>query len=158
MQDFYGPGHLINDKRVACDNILKEMNSVEYYDGPDYEPTGFQGNFYRVNLRLISEGIIPYQTYLNAFVESVQSIQQPEFQYWIQIWKEIDHQISEMNWTFENEDQDRKDIYEGFREGKFIVHHSDAYNKAVNFHYRIISKDNFNKIILPLINQSKDTK
>ena len=155
MQDFFGPGHMINDKRVACDNLLKEMNSVEYYGGVDYEPTGFQGNFYRVNLRLIAEGIVPYQTFLDTFVESVRGIKPPEPQFWIETWNEIDNEIREIGWSFENEDADRKNLKEGFEKGNFVVHHSPAYNEAVNFHYRIISKDNFEKVILPLLNAPK---
>ena len=155
MQDFFGPGHMINDKRAACDNLLKEMNSVGYYDGPDYEPTGFQGNFYRVNLRLIADGTVPYQTFLDMFVESVRGINPPTSQFWIDTWNEIDNEIKEIGWTFENEDADRKSLNEGFEKGNFVVHHSPAYNEAVNFHYRIISKDNFEKVILPLINATK---
>ena len=154
MQDFFGPGHIINDKRAACDNLLKEMNTVEYYDGVDFEPTGFQGNFYRVNLRLIKDGVVPYQTFLDTFVESVKGINPPENQFWINTWNEIDNIIKEIGWTFENEEQDRKSLKEGFDKGNFVVHHSLAYNESVNFHYRIISKENFEKVILPLITTS----
>lgn len=154
MQDFFGPGHIINDKRAACDNLLKEMNTVEYYDGVDFEPTGFQGNFYRVNLRLIKDGVVPYQTFLDTFVESVRGINPPENQFWINTWNEIDNIIKEIGWTFENEEQDRKSLKEGFDKGNFVVHHSPAYNESVNFHYRIISKENFEKVILPLITTS----
>lgn len=155
MQDFYGPGHMINDKVVACDNLKRELSNTEIFDGPDFEPTGFQGNFYRVNLRLIAEGKIPYTTYLNAFVESVQGITPPNPDFWMKTWQEIDGEIKNMGWTFKNEEKDRAELENQFKNGNFIVHHSDAYNKAVNFHYRIISKENFEKTILPLINSNK---
>lgn len=153
MQDFYGPGHIIKDKPTACDGIKKEMSNVEFYDGPDYEPTGFQGNFYRVNLRLIAENIVPYEIFLNAFIESVQGINPPSGEMWMGIWKEIDKEIQNMNWHFENEEKDRNDLESQFKEGNYVVHHSGAYNEAVNFHYRIISKENFEKIILPYLNK-----
>lgn len=155
MQDFYGPGHMINDKVVACDNLKRELSNTETFDGPDFEPTGFQGNFYRVNLRLIVEGKIPYTTYLNAFVESVQGITPPNPDFWMKTWQEIDGEIKNMGWTFKNEEKDRGELENQFKNGNFIVHHSDAYNKTVNFHYRIISKENFEKTILPLINSNK---
>lgn len=151
MQDFYGPGHMINDKVGACSYLQKELNSVEDFDGPDYEPTGFKGNFYRVNLRLINSGVIPYKTYLDTFVESVQSIVPPQPEVWMKTWNEIDEVILAMGLTFENEESDRKALAEQFKEGNFIVHHSDVYNENVNFHYRIISKENFEKVILPRI-------
>lgn len=155
MQDFYGPGHMIPYKEAACNNLQKEMAVTEFYDGPDYEPTGFQGNFYRVNLRLISDGTIPYITFLDAFVESVQQILPPEPSTWLATWNEIDDEIKNLGWTFDNEEKDRKDLMQQFSEGNFVVHHSDAYNESVNFHYRIISKEKFQDKILPLISNTK---
>lgn len=151
MQDFYGPGHMITNKEGAGKSLLKEMEVVESYDGPDYEPTGFQGNFYRVNLRLIENGKIPYTTFLNAFVESVQKIVPPDKETWINIWEEIDREIENIDWDLVNREQDRKELMEQISEGNFVVHHSDAYNESVNFHYRIISKEKFESEILPLI-------
>lgn len=151
MQDFYGPGHILNDKEAACGNLKRELNSVSYFDGPDYEPTGFQGNFYRVNLRLIADGTIPYMTYLDAFVESVSKITPPEPEVWIATWNQIDNVMDEIDWHFDNEDQDRRELAAQLSEGNFVVHHSDSYNENVNFHYRIISKDKFLEIILPLL-------
>lgn len=148
MQDFYGPGHMINDKMVACDNLKQELANTAIYDGPEYEPTGFQGNFYRVNLSLIAYGTIPYETFLNAFVESVQAITPPDPDDWMKTWKEIDKEITRLDWHFENEEKDRQDLDQQFREGNYVVHHSNAYNEAVNFHYRIISKQKFEDIIL----------
>lgn len=152
MQDFYGPGHMIKEKQEACDNLKKELSSTEYYDGPDYEPTGFKGNFYRVNLRLIVENKIPYQTFFNAFVESIQKIVSPSSEIWLNTWQEIDNQITALGWKFPNEETDREKLYKQFQEGNFIVHHSAVYNENVNFLYRIISKENFESIILPLLN------
>lgn len=158
MQDFYGPGHMINNKGVACEGIQKEMAGVDFYDGPDYEPTGFQGNFYRVNLRLIEKGIVPHLTFLDAFVESVQAIVPPDPEVWMQTWNEIDDEIKEMGWTFVNEAADRETLNAQFKERNYVVHHSDAYNEGVNFHYRIISRDKFEKIILPLLEAHSDSK
>lgn len=153
MQDFYGPGHIIKEKESACQNLQKELTATEFYDGPDYEPTGFQGNFYRVNLRLIVEGKIPYSTFLNAFVESVQEITPPDPETWLVIWNEVDREIKNLGWEFDNESEDRNALMKQLSEGNYVVHHSDAYNDSVNFHYRIISKDKFNSIILPLITE-----
>lgn len=151
MQDFFGPGHIINNKQTACNGLQNELTVTEVYDGPDYEPTGYQGNFYRVNLRLINDGTIPYETFLNAFVDSVTKIVPPSKEEWFAIWNKIDQEISSMGLIFENEEQDRKELEAQLNEGNFMVHHSDRYNESVNFHYRIISRDNFQKIILPLL-------
>ena len=152
MQDFFGPGHILNDTTASGKYLLYELSTTENFDGPDYEPTGFQGNFYRVNLRLIKDGIIPYDKFFEIFVESVQGIEPPSGEEWMTIWDEIDNEISVMGWKFQNEEKDRSDLSQQFQEGNYIVHHSDGYNQTVNFHYRIISRDNFLKYILPLLN------
>ena len=154
MQDFYGPGHLLNDTTASGKYLREELASTEIFDGPDYEPTGFKGNFYRVNLRLIKNGIIPYDDFFKIFVESVQGIVAPTPQEWMKTWKEIDSQIAALGLTFNNEAQDRRDLEKQFSEGNFIAHHSKAYNESVNFHYRIVSRDNFCKYILPLLKKS----
>lgn len=156
MQDFFGPGHILNDTAASGKYLRYELSNTDYFDGPDYEPTGFQGNFYRVNLRLIAEGIIPYDTFFEAFVESVQSIIPPDAETWKNLWIEIDNEIKKMNWTFENEEKDRQDLAQQFSQNNFIAHHSELYNKTVNFHYRIISKENFYNIIFPLIENNKE--
>lgn len=156
MQDFFGPGHILNDTTASGKYLRHELQTTEVFDGPDYEPTGFQGNFYRVNIGLIKDGTIPYPLFFLTFVESVQGITPPDSATWMNTWKEIDDAITKSGWKFNNEEQDRQDLNKQFEEGNFIVHHSEAYDKAVNFHYRIISRDNFQNIILPLIEKKKN--
>ena len=151
MQDFFGPGHLMNDPEAASRYLKKEIESTETFGGPLYEPTGFRGNFYRVNLSLVADGTIPYDTYFEAFANSISHITPPEADYWRGIWNQVDCQIRNMGLTFENEQQDRTELADRLLKGDFIVHHSQKYNDSVNFHYRIISRENFNKIIKPYI-------
>lgn len=147
MQDYFGPGHILNDTVAAGKYLRYELEHSEKFDGPDFEPTGFEGNFYRVNLRLIKDGIIPYDNFFDAFVKSVQGIVPPDGATWLKIWDDIDNEIQAMGLLFENEDQDRAALEEQFKQGNYIVHHSKAFNEANNFHYRIISKDIFNRDI-----------
>ena len=151
MQDYFGPGHILNDTVAAGKYLRYELDNSEIFDGPDFEPTGFEGNFYRVNIRLIKDGTIPYDNFFDAFVKSVQGIMPPDDETWMKIWDEIDNEIQSIGWNFDNEEQDRADLAEQFAQGNFIAHHSRAFNEANNFHYRIISRDIFNSLILPLI-------
>ena len=154
MQDYFGPGHILNDTVAAGKYLRYELDNSAKFDGPDFEPTGFEGNFYRVNLRLIKDGTIPYDIFFNAFVKSVQGITPPDGETWMKIWSEIDNEVQSMGLTFENESHDRTDLAEQFRHGNYIVHHSEAFNNANNFHYRIISKDIFNKDLCQYLNKS----
>lgn len=157
MQDYFGPGHILTDTVASAKYLQKELKETDIFEGPDYEPTGFNGNFYRVNLRLLADGTIPYKTFFDCFVESVLGIIPPDGKEWMRIWDSIDSEIIKTGWTFENEEQDRQELYEQFSQGNYIVHHSKAFNDNTNFHYRIISKENFNNIILPLIESRKET-
>lgn len=155
MQDYFGPGHLLNDTAAAAKYLRYEIANSEKFDGPDYEPTGYEGNFYRVNLRLVKDGVIPFDIFFAAFVNSVQKIVPPEPEEWMRIWRKIDEQISLMGLTFDDEEQDRADLEAQFNEGKYIAHHSRAFKESNNFHYRIISRENFEQIIRPLICESQ---
>ena len=145
MQDYFGPGHLLNDTSAAGKYLRYELDNSDKFDGPDFEPTGFEGNFYRVNLRLIKDGTIPYDKFFEAFVKSVQGIIPPDGETWMKTWNEIDNEIQSMGIIFDNDAQDRADLAEQFSLGNYITHHSLAFNEANNFHYRIISKDIFNR-------------
>ena len=151
MQDYFGPGHILNDTVAAGNYLRYELDNSEKFGGPDFEPTGFEGNFFRVNLRLIKDGTIPYDKFFEAFVESVQGIVPPDGETWMKLWSEIDNEIQLMGLTFENEEQDRTALAQQFKQGNYIAHHSTVFNEANNFHYRIISKDIFNRDIRPYL-------
>lgn len=155
MQDFFGPGHILKDTAASGKYLRQELNETEIFGGPEYEPTGYKGKYYRVNLSLIKEGIIPYEIFFRNFVESVQDIILPPDEDWIKIWNEIDSVIVAKRLTFIHEEDDRKTLRNQFEQGNFLMHHSHAYNTSVNFHYRIISRENFEKNILPLIEMGR---
>lgn len=151
MQDNFGPGHLMADTVEAAKYLRSELASTKDFGGPVYEPTGFKGNFVRVNLSLIADGTVSYDSFFDAFVRSVRGIAPPAADDWIKQWREIDGIIAEMGLSFEDEDADRNKLDRQFLEGNFVVHHSKAFNESNNFHYRIMSKEIFSNDILPLI-------
>ncbi|MDE7437796.1 MAG: hypothetical protein K2M93_04850 [Muribaculaceae bacterium] len=157
MQDFFGPGHILNDTTAAEKYLRSELAEEAPFDGPLYEKTGFKGNFYRVNLSLIRDGIVPYDTFFKAFVESVRGIVPPAGVDWMKTWSEIDSIIREKGLTFPDEEKDREALEKQFAEENYIVHHSKRYNDAVNFHYRIISREKFETEILPLSTISEES-
>lgn len=151
MQDFFGPGHILADTAASGRYLRQELKETTRFDGPLYEKTGYKGNFYRVNLSLIKDGTIPYDTYFTTFVESVQGIVPPGGEEWMETWATIDKVITEKGLHFPDEGKDRAEMAKQFAEGDYVVHHSDRFNESVNFHYRIIARDKFESILLPLI-------
>lgn len=151
FQDYFGPGHILSDTVAAKAYLNRELNETDQFPGPDFEPTGASGNFVRVNLSLINKGIIPNNLYFKKFSESITGIEQPAPEEWIETWRLIDSVIQKQGLKFTDEDADREIIEEKLRNHDFVMHHSDDFNRAYNFHYRIFSRRIFEQDILPLI-------
>lgn len=158
MQDYFGPGHLLSDTTAASRFLRKELDSAEQFDGPDFEPTGYNGNFYRVNLSLVKDSVIPYDSYFSAFFRSVSTIEPPAAEDWKQEWEAIDEIMKENGFSYPDEEADRKEIMDLLANNKFIVHHSKRFNEAYHQHYRIVSKDIFADEIYPLIDKARQKK
>lgn len=131
--------------------MRQELATATKLDGPLYEPTGYEGNFYRVNLSLIKDGIVPYGVYFDAFIRSVNGIRPISIEEWEKEWGQINAVISEMDLRVDNYKQDSMEIDSLLRQGKYVMHHSKKYVDAYDPHYRIISKKIFEAELLPLI-------
>lgn len=151
FQDVYGPGHLISDTTSSGAYLRQELAEITHPEGPLYEPTGRNGNFYRVNLSLIKENKISYQTFFDAFVRSVKGIKPVPVTEWKAEWKGILRVISSMNLALEDFEADKALIQSNLDNGEFVGHHSKTFEANYTPHYRIIRKDIFDKEILPLL-------
>lgn len=151
FQDRFGPGHLIEDVEQAHDYLHHELEYCTALFTEAAEPTGWQHNFYRVNLAIVKSEIISCDTLLDALVRSANNLQPVSIEDWQKEWSEIEGIIRSMNLLLPNYDEDKKEIDAKLKEGKYIGHHSDAYNILYDPHYRIISKQIYEEEILPLI-------
>lgn len=124
FQDRFGPGHLVSDTTAAGAYLRQELATATKLDGPLYEPTGYEGNFYRVNLSLIKDGIVPYGVYFDAFIRSVNGIRPISIEEWEKEWGQINAVISEMDLRVDNYKQDSMEIDSLLRQGKYVMHHS----------------------------------
>lgn len=153
FQDRFGPGHIIADNTAADRYLQYELNSSESFEGLDYEPTGYEGRFYRVNLGVIADGRVPYDKYFDAFVRSVNGIKPISTEEWCKEWHEIDSVIMDMNIELKDMQEDRAEIKSLIDGGNYVMHHSQHFNKHYQPHYRIIERTIFEKEILPLLNK-----
>lgn len=149
FQDYFGPGHILSDTLSAGAYLNRELASFEKVTGPYYEPTGYNGNFYRVNLSVIKEGLISRDDFFDAFIRSVTDIQTITIEDWRKKWEEIDVVIYDMDLSLPNYTMERKKIFSLLDEGKYVMHHSEQFSKAYDPHYRIINREIFLKEILP---------
>ena len=154
MQDYFGPGHILTDTAASSRYLLHELSSAGQFEGPLYEPTGYKGNFYRVNLSLIKDSIVPYDIFFTEFVGSMDGIVPPSGEEWMSTWNLIDSVIIGRGVHFLDEENDRQTMEAQFKGGDYVVHHSQRFNDSVHFHYRIISRDRFENVIRPLIERN----
>lgn len=151
FQDRFGPGHLIRDLSAAENYLRQELNSYTESHGPLTELIGWEGNYYRVNLDIVKEKYIPYEMFLAAFVESANSAETPSLEEWQKEWDKILLIIDKMSLNLPDYEEDKAAIQELLDNGEYIVHHSNAFNKAYDPHYRIVHKEIFKDKIAPSI-------
>ena len=151
FQDRFGPGHIVSDTASAGAYLREELVTAQRFDGLPYEPTGYNGNFYRVNLSLVKDGIIPYAVYFDAFVRSVSSIRPMSVEEWKKEWALISSVISGMDLHLDGYRWDSLEIDNLLEQGKYVMHHSRTFTDAYDPHYRIIGKQIFEEELLPLI-------
>lgn len=155
FQDRFGPGHIIADEKAADNYLRYELENSATMEGDDYEPTGYEERFMRVNLSVIADGRVPYDKYLSAFVRSVNGIEPITVEQWREEWKVIDEVINEMNLNLPDYEADRAEIWALLERGEYVMHHSKLFEQHYDPHYRIIEREIFQREILPLIEQKR---
>ena len=151
FQDNFGPGHAVPDSAQVATWLRNELAKVDRLDVTLYEPTGYNGNYYRVSLAAVASGKVQADALLSAFLRSVRMVQPSEVAAWVKEWEQIEGIIATMELSLPNYDADAKAIAAMLAAGHYAVHHSRVYNEHYAPHYRIIAKDIFEKEILPLL-------
>ena len=155
FQDYFGPGHIIANTEAANNYLQQELSSVTEFEGEDYEYTGYRGKMVRVNLKVIADGRVEYDKYLDAFLRSVNGITPPSIEEWRAEWAKIDSVIMTMGIELDNAEEDRRVITQLLNDNKFVMHHSRQFNEHYAPHYRIIERTIFEEEILPLIGKNE---
>ena len=102
-QDEYGPGHLISNESSAINSLFQEINSIEKDYSPTtlIEKTGIHGNYLRVDLTLVRDGIVPFFVLFRALKISATIGGQKSDKNWDKIWNEIAQAIIDSDIRFE---------------------------------------------------------
>ena len=160
-QDNLGPGHLIPDPQSARNYLMTELETFREdldsarYDAPGimYYPVGDEGNYVRVDLSVVIDGLVGEEAYLEAFVRSANEGKRLTEKQWVAKWKKVEKIIRKDFPDIPDEKEDLEMIGSYLDKGKLIIHHSEAFSEAYNPHYRIIARDIFEKEIKPLIDR-----
>ena len=165
-QDNLGPGHLIPDPEYAKNYLHTELVSFREdldslrYPAPEqmYSPVGDRGNYIRVDLSVILDGLISEDALLDALVRSANEGRQVSPKEWVDKWNGIAQIIRKDFKHIPGAEEDLERIDSLIKEGNIIIHHSEAFEAAYHPHYRIIAKDIFESELKPLIDRNDDSQ
>lgn len=139
FQDRFGPGHIIRDRQSALEYILSEIAEADTLAGPRTEPCGWQGNYIRVNLSVITDGLISAEELTDALMASAKEVKPEDIEHWKDEWAEIVAIIEKDHPDIPDLAEDKSKIEELLSSGQYAYHHSAAYEAAYHPHYRIIA-------------------
>ena len=148
FQDVFGPAHMLTNRESVKRYILHELEEAEVLEGAYYEPCGWKGNFYRINLKAIKDQRITADELTDAFMESANGIDTTLTPTFIHEWTAIQQAVRIVAPKFPNFQQDSTLLSNLLKEGKYVVHHSPAFDSCYQPHYRIVRKDVFEKNLL----------
>lgn len=153
FQDVFGPAHLLTNREAVENYINREMETAESLEGEDYVPCGWQGNFYQVNLKVIADGRIPMDDFVDAFIASANGIDTTLTQAWLEEWEQLQQATRKIVPHLQGFKEDSTLLANLLKQGKYVVHHSRKFNQYYHPHYRIIRRDLFEKKIFPKLNR-----
>lgn len=153
FQDVYGPGHLIKDSAACAQAIAEEMELVNLSDTsfPDWEYAGIEGNYVRVNLRVIKDGRVPLSRYVEMLMRGAKVEKPMPIYDWQGNWMKLQTILRNLEHKPFRFDEDAEAIRALLDRGEYAAHHSLRFNQAYAPHYRLIRKDIFEKEVLPLL-------
>ena len=143
--------HLLTDRDAVTQYIHHEIKSAESFEVEDFTPCGWQGNFLQVNLKVIADGRVPVDVFVDAFMASARGIDTTLTQTFVNDWQLIQQAVRTAAPQLVGFSEDSTLLANLLGEGKYVVHHSRKFNKHYHPHYRIIRRDLFETKILPLL-------
>lgn len=147
-QDRFGPGHMIASRESASDYLDRELAQChEWKDPQPVEAVGAEGNYVRVSLLYVKSGMMDRDAYLDAFIAGVKPLRRADYVSWKREWAAIAEAAKAFN--IPDYDKDRAMIDAALEEsdGKLVLHHSEAYSKAYEPHYRIIERSRYEQLM-----------
>ena len=158
-QDNLGPEHLIANVESARNYLESELQTYREdlaaarYPVPTQRavPVGDQGNYVRVDLSTVLDGILTPEAYLDAFVRSANEGKKVTPEQWIAKWQEVAGTIRKHFPDIPDAEKDLAALDALIAEGHLIISHSPVFRDTYHPHYRIIARDIFEQEMKPLI-------
>jgi hypothetical protein len=159
FQDFMGAEHLVSDREGVKHYLDTELEQTSVGELPAwyYEPCCVNGQYVRVSIRTVKEGLLTEEQLLDAFVRSANG-KRPSVRKWKRQWRKMVATIDKMNLALPHYDEDKTFIDSLLSVGKYAISHSPEYRKAYHPHYRIVERGIFQRELKPLIDKPVSRK
>lgn len=158
-QDNLGPEHLIANVESARNYLETELQTYREdlaagrYSAPAQRcvPVGDQGNYVRVDLSTVLDGILTPEAYLDAFVRSANEGKKVTPDQWTAKWQDVAGVIRKQFPDIPDAEQGLAALDAMIAEGHLIISHSPIFRDTYHPHYRIIARDIFEQEMKPKI-------
>jgi len=129
-----GAEHLVSDTASAREYLNQELARITLDELlPWYsEPCGIEGNYTRVSLRTVKEGLISAEDLLSAFIASANSEERPSVYSWAKVWHEMIAAIDRMEPELPMYEQDKLFIEQVLAQGQYAISHSPDYATPIH--------------------------
>ncbi len=160
FQDYFGLEHLMSDSLAAVRYIEAEIRSADSTDWqrPLFYYPLLKNNYVRVDIGYVRQGVIPLATMVSAMLHSSQPVDYDAGQ-WHKRWQSLLALLNNPHCKKPlNYEEDYQFIEQTIKSGKYAVHHSRLFNETYRQHYRIVRRDVFEQMLLPLIESFESAK
>ena len=143
FQDRFGVAHMVESRDAVVTYIERELEACEGAIAEYHEPCGWRGDFIRVDLRAIRDGVLTAEELADMFIQSecyapvADSI---ALRNWAEEWSTIIRVCHSRLRAIDGFERDSTLLAELIARGKYVVHHSRRYNDNYHPHYRIVHK------------------
>lgn len=141
FQDRFGPGHIISNRESAKTYIISEMEGYDDSNTPYLVSCGWEGNYIRVSLDAVKDGLISVDELTDALMQSAEPVLVEDIEAWKGEWQLICSIVEKLYPELPDLAEDKQVLDSLLGSGNYVFHHSKSYNAAYKPHYRIIKKD-----------------
>ena len=152
-QEYFGAEHMIADTAAVRSYLNYELDRcddqvITLY----YEPLGVNGDYVRVYLNAVKDGLITPEQLLWAFLDSAKPAQHQTID-WATKWEAIVEVVDDLKPGFGQEERDP--LRQASQQNQ-AVHHSPDYNAAYHPHYRIVKREIFEQQLKPALEKQQN--
>lgn len=143
FQDRFGVAHMLSGRDTVRGYIERETSSCEGECSDYFEACGWRGDYLRVDLRAVRDGVLSLDELTDMFIRSAErgiKADSVALGDWDKEWHTINVVCRDLLMGIDGYQQDSTHLAELIASGRYVVHHSRKYNDAYHPHYRIVHR------------------